>query len=327
MSLSLNPDTNNLLGSDTSQTVKVPTDVDITTPYHHRFPYLKRRAIIPALALDGDSEGKSEDVDPDCKVDLNNVQGDVYFMFPKVRHAIPYFVSIGSLIQLEQNFEQFIFFVISDLAQFKKDLDTYRPYVTTSKQTVDNIKKIADRQGGEELDIVSTGIAFSKVGLKFMGVTYRLGDKHFDNGPMIKEKSQLGDTGKWDDVFNDGKVHGAILVTAGSECISSLISLLSLNIDDILQKRRPARAKLSSSARFSRNRLKTKASPNCTVVSGLVTASILDGGMVSPNPLSSTLYPPYIISLEPTSFPQIPQHTYPGPTSRRPRRRNHGLQR
>jgi hypothetical protein len=116
-----------------------------------------------------------------------------------------------------QNFERFVFFIISDKAKFLKNLDTYHPHVTTSKQTVDNIKKISDRTSGEQLDIVSTGIAFSKQGLKFLGHNDLVQDAHFDNGPMINEKPQLGDTGKWDDVFNNGKVHGVILVTAGSE--------------------------------------------------------------------------------------------------------------
>jgi hypothetical protein len=110
-----------------------------------------------------------------------------------------------------------MFFIINDKAKFLKNLDTYRPHVTTAKQTVDNIKKIADRTAGQPLDIVSTGIAFSKQGLDFLGHKDRLQDAHFDNGPMIKEKPKLGDTGKWDDVFNNGKVHGVILVTAGSE--------------------------------------------------------------------------------------------------------------
>ena len=80
-----------LTDTGTSQQVRIPSDFGADagatmTPFNRRFPYLKRRAIIPAKAHLGTGDKKKE-VDPDCKVDLNNVQGDVYYMFPKACHA------------------------------------------------------------------------------------------------------------------------------------------------------------------------------------------------------------------------------------------------
>ncbi|ESK95378.1 hypothetical protein Moror_3816 [Moniliophthora roreri MCA 2997] len=156
---------------------------------------LQRRAIIPHQALlDGEPKKTADDGTP--LPDLNNVQGDVYFMFPK-------------------RWQRFMFFKITNLAQFRKDLDTYAPRITSSAQTVKDLDTI-DKQGGAGLDIVSSGIAFTKAGLKAMGIEDQLKEPHFDQGSLFNEKSQLGDMREYDCVFNgDGRNDGVILLTAG----------------------------------------------------------------------------------------------------------------
>ena len=110
-----------------------------------------------------------------------------------------------------------MFFKITDVTQFQKDLDSYAPQITSSAQTVQDLEKI-DKEGGTGLDIVSSGIAFTKAGLKTMGIKKSLKDPHFDQGSLFNEKKKLGDSGQYDDVFNgDGNNHGVILLTAGSE--------------------------------------------------------------------------------------------------------------
>jgi hypothetical protein len=148
---------------------------------------------------------------------------------------------------------------------------------------MDNIETI-DKNPQSGLDIVSSQIAFSRAGLGFLEKRERLGDPHFDNGPMRNEKDILGDMATWDPVFDKGTVHGVILVTAGSEC-SPIRGSYSL-IYPVLQRRRPARAKASLFVTYSATRLRTLQS--WMVASVQVMASISDGGMASPSPLSST---------------------------------------
>ncbi|THU91463.1 Dyp-type peroxidase [Dendrothele bispora CBS 962.96] len=156
--------------------------------------YLHRRAIVPAETLRlGEIAG-----DGTALPDLDNVQGDVYFMFPK-------------------RWQRFTFFKISNVAQFQKDLDTYRPKITNSSQTVKDLNEIHEK-GGADLDIVSSGIAFTKAGLKTMGIEHQLGDPHFDQGSLYNEKKELGDQRQYDSVFDgDGNNHGVILLTAGKQ--------------------------------------------------------------------------------------------------------------
>ena len=117
-----------------------------------------------------------------------------------------------------QRWESFIFFTISDLTQFRKDLDIFAPIITSSTQTARDLEKIHSQV--EDLDIVSHGIAFSKAGLKKLDVLAKLGDSHFDQGSQVNEKKQLGDKAEYDAVFaTDGKTHGVILVTARSKLV------------------------------------------------------------------------------------------------------------
>ena len=110
-----------------------------------------------------------------------------------------------------------MFFTISDLTQFRKDLDTFAPIITSSTQTAQDLEKI-HTQEKEDLDIVSLGIAFSKAGLKKLNVLDKLGDPHFDQGSLVMEKKQIGDLEEYDTVFaSNGNTHGVILVTAGGK--------------------------------------------------------------------------------------------------------------
>ncbi|KAK7463479.1 hypothetical protein VKT23_006828 [Stygiomarasmius scandens] len=158
--------------------------------------FLHRRAIVPRQSLLLGEHPKEADGTP--LPDLNNVQGDVYFMFPK-------------------RWQRFLFFKITNVTQFQKDLDTYAPKITSSAQTVKDLDEI-DKKGGATLDIVSSGIAFTKAGLKTIGIKNKLGDAHFDQGSLFNEKKKLGDQGQYDSVFDgDGNNHGVILLTAGKK--------------------------------------------------------------------------------------------------------------
>ncbi|KAI5989297.1 hypothetical protein EDD15DRAFT_2284759 [Pisolithus albus] len=160
-----------------------------------KLSFCERRAIVPHrefVAL-----GRNEDAIPtDSKTpNLDNVQGDVYFMFPK-------------------KWEQFLFFKITDTAQFRKDLDKYAPHITSSRRTAQDLLDI-HTYGGAHKDIVSSGIAFARAGLNLLDINRKLGDPHFDKGSLFLEKKELGDMAQYDPVFDgDGKSHGVILLTA-----------------------------------------------------------------------------------------------------------------
>ena len=118
-----------------------------------------------------------------------------------------------------QKFERFIFFSIINQTEFRKHLGTYRPRITSAEQTIKNIKNISNKVAGSE-DVVSTEIGFSRAGLTYLGVRDNIGDPHFDQGSMRKEKDILGDLADYDRVFNEEKIHGVILVTAKSDSFS-----------------------------------------------------------------------------------------------------------
>ncbi|KAF8630219.1 hypothetical protein AX15_003045 [Amanita polypyramis BW_CC] len=177
--------------------------------------FLHRRAIIPIHPSPLAKQAAEKDADTPLP-DLKNVQGDVYFIFPK-------------------RWQRFTFFKITNATQFRKDIDNYVPKITSSEQTVENLKKIHDNPGAG-LDIVSSGIAFNKAGLNTMGIKDKLQDRHFDQGSLFNEKSQLGDMATYDDVFNgDGKNHGVILLTAGKQdtCDSKMKEIQNIFKDSI----------------------------------------------------------------------------------------------
>ena len=97
--------------------------------------------------------------------------------------------------------------------------------MTSAEDTIDNIRKIHDKSEDSK-NIVSTQIAFSKAGLKVLGMHKPIGDPHFDEGPMRKEKDILGDMSDWDPVFDNAiknaGVHGVILVTTKGDSDNDL---------------------------------------------------------------------------------------------------------
>lgn len=150
-------------------------------------PYLERRAVVPTLL-----RRKAKGSRPDLP-DLDSLQGDVYYMLPK-------------------KFERFLFFVIKDVATFWKDLDTYRPRTTSSAETARRIGMISENSSS--VAFVSHGLAFSKAGLRTLGIMDDLQDPHFDAGSMRQEKDILGDKSTWNKVFDDANVHGVFVITA-----------------------------------------------------------------------------------------------------------------
>lgn len=108
---------------------------------------------------------------------------------------------------------------MGDVQSFKSALGLYKP--TTSRDVNDNLYRIAElkmRRSRERLNLVQHQIAFSRSGLRKLGLTDPTRDDHFDSGPMINEKEVLGDTQEWDPVFNDGKVDGVFVVAGESRC-------------------------------------------------------------------------------------------------------------
>ena len=114
-------------------------------------------------------------------------------------------------------------FRITDVSQFKKDLYLFAPKITSSAQTVENIVDI-NNDRSKNHDIVSYGIAFSRAGLKTMGINEPLRDIHFDQGSMVNEKTQLGDMSCYNRLFKTAdNTHGIILVT--TECAFDIANL------------------------------------------------------------------------------------------------------
>jgi len=113
-----------------------------------------------------------------------------------------------------------MFFIISDPKQFKRDLASYLPQVTSTRETYKNINHIHDKapgpDGGEH-DHLSSLIAFSRLGLNKIGIQAAIRDKYFDEGSMKDKAFRLGDRAQWDTVFDKANIHGVILVTARSE--------------------------------------------------------------------------------------------------------------
>ncbi|KAA1475658.1 Dyp-type peroxidase [Dentipellis sp. KUC8613] len=128
----------------------------------------------------------------------NNVQGDVFVLFPKTA-------------------ENFVFFTIKDAALFKRDLKNYTP--STSLQTVENMASISHAKGrgtwAEE--IVQSQIAFSRAGLDYLGYTDDIQDPRFDTRPMLDDMRFFGDSGPWYTPFAEGGLHGVFSIAAGSE--------------------------------------------------------------------------------------------------------------
>ncbi|KAK2466538.1 hypothetical protein APHAL10511_001400 [Amanita phalloides] len=164
-----------------------------------RFRNILKRATIP-LARDPNFPFPEF---PGGLPDLNNVQGDVLFRFPK-------------------NVENFIFFKIKkgQVSTFKVALKKFEP--TPSKDVSQLLHQISDAKEGSTTLAESCiskrqwQIAFSRTGIILLGVTDGTGDMRFDSNPMISDKGFLGDHEEWDDPFKRGGLHGVISIAACS---------------------------------------------------------------------------------------------------------------
>ncbi|KAG8775972.1 hypothetical protein FRC12_001166 [Ceratobasidium sp. 428] len=153
-----------------------------------------KRSIVPRETTEGIST--SAPLPPYPIPDPKNVQGDVYTAFSK-----------GD--------EDFIFFTLADRSGFKQWLATFNP--TTSFDVAQDLKRILTSSLGDRsrVKVVQTQIAFSRAGLDYLGQTGKVGDFYFDKGKMFRDKAELTDRGKWDDLFEAGP-HACIIVAADS---------------------------------------------------------------------------------------------------------------
>lgn len=134
-----------------------------------------------------------------------------------------------------------MFFRITNVAQFRKDLGKYAPRITSSTQTKKNIYDIDDK-GGKHRDIVSSGIAFARAGLNTLGVEQNLEDPHFDKGSQLLERDELGDKGVYDSVFSkNGNTHGIILVTTRGRF--QVVLTIILDLTSVLHQQNGTHAK------------------------------------------------------------------------------------
>ncbi|KAG8965814.1 hypothetical protein FRC05_002995 [Tulasnella sp. 425] len=152
-------------------------------------PEIRNRPIVPRALL---SNSKAPGVNFDLP-DLNEVQGDVVFTFPKTA-------------------EDFIFFDIINVWEFKRALRNFTP--TTSNDVIELLRQ---KMWGNDAPLAQVQIALSREGLNKLGVWDKIGDVYFDDGPMRKHKKWLGDGLDWDEVFDRGGrggVHGCFIVSA-----------------------------------------------------------------------------------------------------------------
>ncbi|KIK52441.1 hypothetical protein GYMLUDRAFT_233483 [Collybiopsis luxurians FD-317 M1] len=178
-----------------------------------------RRSIIPSIHPDS-TPGKIlfGGISREPLPDLKDVQGDIVYLFPK-------------------RAENFIFFRIADVPSFKKALAKFKP--SSAHDTATFIFEIAKHkksvQAGGKVPIIkkaSYQIAFSRMGMDYLGVRDETGDVRFDHRAMRDDKDMLGDQMQWDPEFNkkdfdpvhgsankdDGTaLHGVITVAAGDD--------------------------------------------------------------------------------------------------------------
>ncbi|CAE6494855.1 unnamed protein product, partial [Rhizoctonia solani] len=169
---------------------------------HQRLQHLKRRAILPILSATPGAK------DPNLP-DLNNIQGDTVYLFPKKA-------------------ENFVFFIIKDPISFKVALKSFQP--SSCEHVKDLLLNIADAKEAahrtqsdvKTIDTSLYQIAFSQAGLAKLGVTQKTGDARFDDGSMLAHRDVLGDQGQWDPLFNDNTLDGVITVAANDAATCDL---------------------------------------------------------------------------------------------------------
>ncbi|GJE84142.1 DyP-type peroxidase [Phanerochaete sordida] len=231
-------------------------DVAMTEPLDQRnLQSLSGRSIVPlvpasitrrpehvaALSLDVQqrlsTESELAPQDGDLP-DLENVQGDVIYLFPK-------------------KYESFIFFRVKDVRQFKTALNEFKP--SSSLDVLRFLHRLGDAKRharGQRIDIIPVTfyqIAFTRMGMNYMGEKEATGDVRFDQRAMRDDKDYLGDQMEWDAAFNkpnpdpqhgsanrdEGALHG-VITTAGSDPVScaqateAALKLFGMSIDVIL---------------------------------------------------------------------------------------------
>ena len=138
-----------------------------------------------------------------------------------------------------------MFFRVADVPAFKAALKTYRP--TTSADVLEFLHEIGRRKrarrGGriEHISKALSQIAFSRMGLNYIGETEAMGDVRFDTHAMRDDRERLGDQAKWDDMFdkpypdpingsaNDdrGALHGVFSVAGSGKSTRLSLRLIS----------------------------------------------------------------------------------------------------
>jgi hypothetical protein len=119
--------------------------------------------------------------------------------------------------------ERFLFFIIQDVKAFKTNLAKFKPTsafeVTGILKQIDAAKAAAQATGGrvQHVDAVQNQIAFTQLGLQKIGITEPTRDVRFDKGPMKGDRNDLGDQGVWEKAFQDGTLHGLLMIASSSE--------------------------------------------------------------------------------------------------------------
>lgn len=62
-----------------------------------------------------------------------------------------------------------------------------------------------------------TQIAFTRLGLRTLGVSEATGDARLDAGAMRNDKPELGDGGPWDPIYDSKQIHGVLLICTKSK--------------------------------------------------------------------------------------------------------------
>ncbi|KAG1769111.1 hypothetical protein EV702DRAFT_1049782 [Suillus placidus] len=187
------------------------------------YKHLGRRAILPLVSppllttrqavVTSDLQAAATTDIPD----LDNVQGDVIYIFPKKA-------------------EDFVFFRINDATSFRTALQSFKP--TTANDVKNNLdlinaakeKAYNTRSSVQIVDLAQYQIAFSRTGMYFLGVDEDTGDVRFDKHCMSDDKKFLGDQRDWDSIFvkpnpdpvngsvrdDTGALHGVITVAGSS---------------------------------------------------------------------------------------------------------------
>lgn len=128
-----------------------------------------------------------------------------------------------SLLIRPQVSEKFLFFIIQDVKTFKANLAKFKPTssfeVTEILKEINRAKEKARATGSrvQHVHAVQNQVAFTRLGMQKIGITEPTRDTIFDSGPMKKDRASLGDQGEWVKAFEDGTLHGVIMIAASSE--------------------------------------------------------------------------------------------------------------